>query len=142
MTNTSYTTTETYTTDSGELRSYDVLHITLPVTIKNETRDIEFRQVVTSDGIHFLHAKDVVACQIGRGEKRHASSLVACVWKSADEAKSRGWNADQIHTVGDMILTVNTRTTSVRNRQAIITDWRDNVAGTAQATAQNYYGSL
>ena len=135
-----HTETHTYTHEGTE-RTYTTLHIVLPVTIKNETREVEFRTVL-SDNICNFQTSNIVACQIGRGEKRHATSITAWVFETAEEAKKYHYTAENIHEWNGKVIAVNTTSATVRNRQARITDWASQIAGTETATKQNYYGGF
>lgn len=138
-----YTTTHTYTSQStGELRSFEVLHIILPVTIKGITKEIEFSSLVSENGFKGFNSGNVVACQIGRGEKRHKTSITAWVYESETLAKAKGYTPEKIHNIDGIVLAVNTTSAMVRNRQARVTDWADDIAGTSKATAQKYYGGF
>ena len=90
--------------------------VQLPVTIKNETRIVEFTlcrdNLATSDHI--------IACRIGQGAKLHRSDLYA------------------YNTNGKWVVSM---TTETRNRKATVINWADKVQETNH-TNQNYYGSF
>jgi len=116
---------------------YEVIKttVTLPVTINNETREIEFTFRNESGS-----SADVVAVQIGRGVKLHRAELSA-VCETPEMLKKFGYRASDIVEVDGKFYGIQ-KTASVRNRVAQIRDWADNVAGTGSATQQTYYGSL
>ncbi len=111
--------------------------IEIPVTIKGETRTIQFRD---GNGSNY-YSGWIAAARIGNGAKLHRSDITAWKFDSIEEAANMGYRANMIHVVGGQVVAISLKTV-IRNRQAMIVAWADEYEGTKVATAQTYYGSL
>ena len=132
---TSSITTRTFT-NQGETHSYETKTFSLPMTLNGETRLVEF-----SGSNWCFTSESVFACQIGGGAKRHRGDCHAFTFDSVEDAKRAGYRSQDLFLVDNTITAIQGRA-NVRNRAARIVGWADQVAGTAQATEQKYYGSL
>lgn len=135
---TSTTSTHTFTNDAGEICTFETKEFTTAVTINGETRQIQF---FGSSDIGYQTDR-IVAGRIGSGAKRHCGSIHAYAFDSVEAAQKRGYKVENLILVDNQIVGVNKTLIYVRNTQARVTGWADEVAGTAQATQQKYYGGF
>ena len=131
-------TTKTNTTATGELHTYEMKVFTAPVTIKGETREVTFSGSLKGED---YTSECVFAAQIGNGAKRHRGNVHAFGFESVDAAKRAGYYAADLLLVDNQVVAIQ-RIAYIRNTQARVVGWADQVAGTAQATQQKYYGAL
>ena len=135
---TSTTTTHTYT-NQGVIGTYETKTFSLPMTLNGQTRQVLFSGSTDIGGACTSDA--IFACQIGAGAKRHRGNCLAWSFETLEDAKRKGYSSDRLFLV-DNVITGIQGLASVRNRAARITGWADEVAGTAQATQQKYYGGF
>lgn len=130
--------TKTNTTATGELYSYEMKEFIAPVTIEGKTREVKFSGSIEGED---YSSEYVFAAQIGNGAKRHRGNVHAFGFESVEDAKRSGYSVANLFLV-DNVVTGIQYVAYIRNTQARIVGWADEVAGTAQATEQKYYGSL
>ena len=111
---------------------------TLNIKVNGKTRSIAIRDM--GDG--FAMTEHVFACRIGRGAKLHRTAMWVVIRESIEELRKLGYR-----TLGHDIIEQNgvfyglQMNCVVRNRNAYIVAWADEVANTEAATKQKYYGS-
>lgn len=130
--------TETFTNRAGEICTFETNNFTTAVTINGETRQVQF---FGSSNIGYQTGR-IIAGRIGSGAKRHCGSIHAYVFDSVEAAQKKGYKIENLILVDNQIVGVNKTFIYVRNTQARVTGWADEVAGTAQATKQKYYGGF
>lgn len=135
---TSTSTTETFTNRAGEICTVETKKFTTAVTINGETRQVEFFGTTHTS----YQTGRIVAGRIGSGAKRHCGTIRAYIFDSVEAAKKSGYKTENIILVDNQIVAINKTFIYVRNTQARVTGWADQVAGTAQATKQKYYGGF
>lgn len=137
------TTTTAYTIEkiSFDGREYEQVVVTVPVTIGSQTRETTFRFFKSESISRVGTSVERAAFRIGRGTKLHGSELNAYIVDSVEQAKARGYRADEIHDLGDFIFVVS-HTAGIRNTTARAIAWADEYRDTQVATQQRYYGSL
>ena len=69
--------TNTYTDNEGNEKSYEVLYITIDITINGETRPVEF-STVNNDNVQKADSSWVFGCKRGQGTKVHRTT--GTVW--------------------------------------------------------------
>jgi hypothetical protein len=130
--------TETFTNRAGEICTYEVKEFTTSVTINGNTRQVEFFGFSDTS----YRTGRIVAGRIGRGAKRHCGTISAYIFDSVEAAQKKGYKINDLILVNNQIVGVNKTVIYVRNTQARVTGWADEVAGTSQATQQKYYGGF
>jgi hypothetical protein len=110
--------------------------ITLPVTVRGETRQISFDQL----GSHYLSAA-VFAARIGNGAKLYRASVAAWPYTGLDEAAHRGYRGSSVVEVDGRVYGIQMKAT-ILNRQAGIVAWADRAEGTLVGSKRNDYTSL
>jgi hypothetical protein len=135
---TSTSRTETFTNRAGEICTFEIKEFTTSVTINNETRQVEFFGTAHTS----YQTGRIVAGRIGSGAKRHCGTIHAYIFDSVEAAQKMGYKINDLILVDNQIVGINKTFIYVRNTQARVTGWADEVAGTAQATKQKYYGGF
>jgi hypothetical protein len=131
--------TETFTNRAGEICTYEIKEFIAPITVNGETREVTFRGY---DSLGSYTSDSIFAGRIGRGAKRHRGSARAYFFDSVEIAAKKGYKINNLILVDNQIVGINQTVMFVRNTHAAITGWADEVAGTAQATKQKYYGGF
>lgn len=65
--------TQTYTDKDGNEKSYEVLYITLDITINGETRSVEF-DTMNNGNLRHANSREVFGCKRGHGTKVHRTN--------------------------------------------------------------------
>jgi len=99
MTTTTRTETIHYTTETGEAATYEKEIITFPVTIGNETRQIEFIRI---SGHKMARSGYIFGCRKGNGTKIHRTS--AAIWYSNGEW-AFDWDSGYALNSGNCLIT-------------------------------------
>ena len=79
------TDVHTYTTETGEVRTYEVEIIELEITLNRETRKVEFKVMRWDNGSVRADNHTDFFARIGNGQKSH--SCVASAWMEKGEWK-------------------------------------------------------
>lgn len=118
------------------------MNISVPITLGNQTRTIEFKQsFIPIDGGTLLTAPSVFAARIGNGAKLHRSSAKAILFESPEAANEAAGSADDIIPTDHGVILFR-RSTMLRRRAALIVAWADDVANTPWGSKQRYHGRL
>ncbi len=131
--------TETFTNRAGEICTYEIKEFTTAVTINGNTRQVGF---FGGGSLGSYQTGRIVAGRIGSGAKRHCGTINAYIFDSVEAAQKKGYKINDLILVDNQIVGVNKTVIYVRNTQARVTGWADEVAGTSQATQQKYYGGF
>jgi len=99
MTTTTRTETVHYTTETGEAATYENEIITFPVTIGNETREIEFSRFGDRN---MARSAYIFGCRKGNGTKTHRTS--AAIWYSNGKWVF-DWNSGYALNSGNCLIT-------------------------------------
>ena len=130
--------TETFTNRAGEICTYEIKEFTTSVTINGNTRQVGFFGTTHTS----YQTGRIVAGRIGSGAKRHCGTIHAYTFDSVEAAQKMGYKINELILVDNEIVGINKTVIYVRNTQARVTGWADEVAGTSQATQQKYYGGF